>query len=456
MNNPDKGGQPENESHDGQRKHGKRNQPGLAPRKVAAQLFAEVIGNRKSLDVVLDDTESNGFGKLQPQDKALARAIVSTALRHFGEIDHLVSARLRSGGKPISPFLRGVLFTGVAQIHFMEVADHAAVSLAVDTAASDHKAKHFKPLVNGVLRNILREREAFKPDATLNAPKWLGERLISQYGEEKTSQILQAHMQQAPLDLTVRKDPADWATRLEGQAIGHASVRLSKPAKVFELDGFKTGDWWVQDAAAAVPAELLLSGLRKRGAVADAHILDACAAPGGKTAQLASAGATVTALDVSAHRLKRLEENLARLNLPAKSLAADLLALDEATTFDAILLDAPCSATGTIRRHPDVPWLKNDAQINVLVALQRKMLAKAAKLVKPGGTILYCTCSLLAAEGEDHLDFIQSELGLTIDPITQDEVALSAPLTVANGVFRSTPDMSDGMDGFFAVRLMRP
>lgn len=455
MSNPGKGGQSA-KSHNGPRDRGKRNQPGLAPRIISAQLFAQVIGSRKSLDVALDDTESNGFAKLPLQDKALARAIVSTALRHFGEIDQLVSARLRPGGKPISPYLRGILCTGVAQIHFMEVADHAAVSLAVDAVASDHKAKHFKPLVNGVLRNILREREAFKPDATLNAPKWLNERLVAQYGEERTAQILHAHMQQAALDLTVRKDQADWATRLDGQAMGHATVRLSKPAKVFELEGFKTGDWWVQDAAAAVPAELLLSGLRKVGAAKDAHILDACAAPGGKTAQLASAGAKVTALDVSAHRLIRLEENLTRLNIQAKSLTADLLEMDETANFDAILLDAPCSATGTIRRHPDVPWLKTVGQIGDLVSLQRKMLAKAAKLVKPGGIILYCTCSLLAAEGEDHLDYVQSELGLTIDPISPDEVALSAPLTVANGVFRSTPDMSNGMDGFFAVRLMRP
>lgn len=456
MSNSDKGGRSAKRPNNGPRKHGKRNQPGLAARRVAAQLFAEVIGNRKSLDAALEDSKVSKFAELYPQDKALARAIVSTTLRHFGEIDRLVQSKLRPKTKPMSQYLRGVMSTAVAQMHFMEVADHAAVSLAVDAAGADHKAQHFKPLVNGVLRNILRERDSFQHDPVLNVPDWLRERLLSQYGAEKTLQIMQAHMQQAPLDLTVRKDPEDWATRLEGQVVGHTSVRLSKPAKIFELEGFKTGDWWVQDAAAAVPAELLLSGLAKRGKVEDAHILDACAAPGGKTAQFASAGATVTALDVSAHRLKRLEENLLRLSLRAKSLTADLLSLDEAAKFNAILLDAPCSATGTIRRHPDVPWLKSDAQIGELVALQRQMLSKASRLLKPGGMLLYCTCSLLAAEGEEHLDYIQSDLGLTVDPIAQSEVALSAPLTVANGVFRSTPDISDGMDGFFAVRLMRP
>lgn len=456
MSDSNPGGKTANNSRSGSQKHGRRNKAGLAPRRAAAQLFAEVIGNRKALDVVLENTKASSFAALNPPDKALARAIISTTLRHFGEIERLVLSMLRSTKKPLSQNLRGVLCTAVAQIHFMEVADHAAVSIAVDAAGADNKAKHFKPLVNGVLRNILRERDNFKHDPMLNAPKWLLERLLAQYGPEKTLKILQAHMNQAPLDLTVRGDVQDWAKRLDGTAIGHATVRLPKSAKVFELDGFKTGDWWVQDAAAAVPAELLLSALAKKGAVEDADILDACAAPGGKTAQFASEGANVTALDISANRLKRLEENLVRLNLRAKSLTANLLELDESEQFDAILLDAPCSATGTVRRHPDVPWLKTDAQIGELVTLQRKMLAKAAKLLKPGGTMLYCTCSLLAAEGEDHLEYIQSELGLQVDPILPDEVALSAPLTVANGVFRSTPDISDGMDGFFAVRLMRP
>ncbi|MEP4805750.1 MAG: transcription antitermination factor NusB [Hyphomicrobiales bacterium] len=456
MSNSGSGGRSAKRPNNGPRKHGKRNQPGLAPRRVAAQLFAEVIGNQKSLDVALENTKLSKFSELYPQDKALARAIVSTTLRHFGEIDCLVKSKLRPKAKPMSQYLRGVLYTAVAQMHFMDVADHATVSLAVDAAGADHKAQHFKPLVNGVLRNILRERDSFQHDPMLNVPDWLGARLLPQYGAEKTSKIIQAHMHQAPLDLTVRKDPEDWAARLDGQVVGHTSVRLFKPAKIFELEGFKTGDWWVQDAAAAVPAELLLTGLAKKGAVEDAHILDACAAPGGETAQFASAGATVTALDISEQRLKRLEENLVRLDLRAKSITADLLELDETAKFNGVLLDAPCSATGTIRRHPDVPWLKTERQIGELVILQRKMLAKASKLLKPGGTLLYCTCSLLAAEGEDHLDYIQSDLGLTIDPIAQNEVALSAPLTVANGVFRSTPDISGGMDGFFAVRLMRP
>ena len=434
----------------------RRNAPGLAPRKVAAHLISQIISKRKALETLLEDGKDSGYSNLQPQDKALARAIASTTLRHFGEIQELIKQRLTKRLPVSAPYLPGVLYTAVAQILFMEVADHAAVSLAVDAAASDPKARHFKPLVNGVLRGLLREREAFEPDDTLNTPEWLRTMLINQYGADKAHAIMQANMQRADLDLTMRADPEAWATRLNGEMIGERTVRLAAVSKVFELDGFKSGDWWVQDAAASVPADLLMNVLRRGGSLTDTHVLDACAAPGGKTAQLAAAGLQVTALDISEHRLKRLHENLQRLNLSANMVTADLLTMDDQSAFDAILLDAPCSATGTIRRHPDVAWLKTRAQINELKTLQRNMLVKAAKLLKPGGTMVFCTCSLLAEEGEAHLDYVQNELGLVLDPIVPDETNLCSPLTVADGVFRSTPDMVPSMDGFFILRLMRP
>lgn len=434
----------------------RRNAPGLAPRKVAAHLISQIITKRKALETLLDEGKDSGYANLQPQDKALARAIASTTLRHFGEIQDLVKSRLTKSLPPSAPYLSGVLYTAVAQILFMEVADHAAVSLAVDAAASDPKARHFKPLVNGVLRGLLREPDAFKPDILLNTPEWLRTMLTNQYGADKAQAIMQANMQRAALDLTMRADHQDWATRLNGEQIGERTVRLDAVSKVFELEGFKSGDWWVQDAAASTPADLLLNTLRGRGSLSDMHVLDACAAPGGKTAQLAAEGLQVTALDISEHRLKRLQENMQRLNLSAKTVTADLLTMDDQPTFDAILLDAPCSATGTIRRHPDVAWLKTRSQISELVTLQRNMLAKAAKLLKPGGTVIFCTCSLLAEEGEAHLDYVQNELGFVIDPIGLDETKLCSPLTVADGVFRSTPDMTPSMDGFFILRLMRP
>lgn len=437
-------------------KQGRRNTPGLAARRVAADLISQIITARKPLDALLEEGKAGGYAHLPPQDKALARAIASTTLRHFGEIQQLVSNRLTGRMPASAPYLPGVIYSGVAQILFMEVADHAAVSLAVDAAASDPKARHFKPLVNGILRGILRDRDAFRPDATLNAPGWLREMLIGQYGAEKAGAIMQANMRRAGLDLTVREDPEHWAKRLDGQRVGDHTVRLAPVAKVFELEGFKSGAWWVQDAAASVPAELLLRALRRRAAVSGARLLDACAAPGGKTAQLAAAGAQVTALDISEQRLGRLRENMHRLKLQVETVAADLLDMEEQPVFDAILLDAPCSATGTIRRHPDVAWLKTPAQIDELVVLQRKLLAKTAKLLRPGGILLYCTCSLLAEEGEAHLDYMQNELGFDIDPIAPDETTLCSPLTVADGVFRSTPDMPAGLDGFFATRLVHP
>lgn len=459
MSNAKAGGAPTDQRRGRQSRgqgNNRRNAPGLAPRKVAAHLISQIISKRKPLETLLEDGKDSGYSNLQPQDKALARAIASTTLRHFGEIQELIKQRLTKRLPVSAPYLPGVLYTAVAQILFMEVADHAAVSLAVDAAASDPKARHFKPLVNGVLRGLLREREAFEPDDTLNTPEWLRTMLINQYGADKAHAIMQANMQRAELDLTMRADAEAWATRLNGELIGERTVRLAAVSKVFELDGFKSGDWWVQDAAASVPADLLMNALRRGGALADTHVLDACAAPGGKTAQLASAGLQVTALDISQHRLKRLQENLQRLNLSANTVTADLLTMDDQSAFDAILLDAPCSATGTIRRHPDVAWLKTRAQIKELMTLQRNMLAKAAKLLKPGGTMVFCTCSLLAEEGEAHLDYMQNELGLVLDPIAQDETNLCNPLTVADGVFRSTPDMVPSMDGFFILRLMRP
>lgn len=464
MSNVKAGGAPTNQksgrNNRGQnRNHGRpnrKNVPGLAPRKVAAQLISQIISKRKALETLLDEGKDSGYANLQPQDKALARAIASTTLRHFGEIQDLVKKRLTGRLPASAPYLPGVLYSAVAQILFMDVADHAAVSLAVDAAASDSKARHFKPLVNGVLRGILRERDAFKPDVSLNTPEWLRALLMKQYGSDRAQAIMQANMQRADLDLTMRADPLEWATRLGGEVVGDHTVRLAAVSKVFELDGFKSGDWWVQDAAASVPAQLLLQSLNRQGPISDLKVLDACAAPGGKTAQLAAAGVQVTALDISEHRLKRLQENLQRLDLPAKTITADILNLDDQPIYDAILLDAPCSATGTIRRHPDVAWLKTRAQISELVTLQRNMLAKAASLLKPGGTMIYCTCSLLAEEGEAHLDYAQNQLGLRIDPIVVGETNLCSPLTVADGVFRSTPDMVPSMDGFFILRLMRP
>lgn len=437
-------------------KPNRRNAPGLAPRKVAANLISQIISKRRALETLLEDGKESGYANLQPQDKALARAIASTTLRHFGEIQAIVKKRLTKNMPHSVPYLPGVLYTAVAQILFMDVADHAAVSLAVDAAASDPKARHFKPLVNGVLRSILREREAIEPDVTVNTPEWLRTMLFNQYGADKAREIMLANMQRAALDLTMRADPQEWASRLNGELVGEHTVRLAVVSKVFELEGFKGGDWWVQDAAASVPASLLMNALRRRGSLEGLQALDACAAPGGKTAQLSAAGLQVTAVDISEHRLKRLAENLKRLNLSANTVTADLLQMDNQSGFDAILLDAPCSATGTIRRHPDVAWLKTRAQISELVTLQRNMLAKAAKLLKPGGSMVYCTCSLLAEEGEAHLDYVQNELGLVLDSIVPNETNLCSPLTVADGVFRSTPDMVPTMDGFFILRLMRP
>lgn len=440
----------------------KKTPKGLMARLAAARLIEAVYERGQALEAALDEGRT-GFARLTPDDRALARAIASTALRHGGEIDRVLHTHLSGSILHKAPFLKAIWHGAIAQILFMDVPNYAAVSLAVDCAAHDHKAKHFKSVVNGVLRSVIRDSETFKADPTHYAPDWLRTRLKADYGADKAASILTAQAHEAPLDVTVADNPKEWANTLDGVPIGQKTVRLAKGRPVHALPNYKDGKWWVQDAAASVPADLLISALSDQGAPKEQRILDACAAPGGKAAQLAKAGFAVTALDQSANRMRRLQENMARLNLDVTLVVDDLLDYTPAEPFDGILLDAPCSATGTVRRHPDVMWLKRAAQLDALVSLQRAMLTRAATWLKPGGVLIYCTCSLLKAEGEAHIPFMLDDLGLIKRDIAPNEVALCPQLTLQDGHFRSTPDMNPGpseiaggMDGFFAVRLMRP
>ena len=313
------------------------------------------------------------IARLPERDRRLARAIASTTLRRHGEIWALLD-RLIEKKPPRSRDFFHILETAVAQILFMEVADHAAVSIAIDQVSADPKARHLKGLANAVLRRIARERDAllaYIDSARLDAPEWLWDRWCATYGEDTARSIAEAHLAEPALDITVKSDAAGWAEKLGGVVTATGSVRIADAAPIEALPGYADGAWWVQDAAAALPARLL-------GDVAGKRIADLCAAPGGKTAQLASAGATVTALDISANRLKRLTANLERLQLKAETVAADVFAWTPAEPFDAILLDAPCSSTGTIRRHPDIAWLKQPGDIAALSAIQARMIDSAA------------------------------------------------------------------------------
>jgi 16S rRNA (cytosine967-C5)-methyltransferase len=424
---------------------------------VAAEILDGVLRQGRSLDEQLDGKQVQpGLAALADRDRALVRRLVATVLRRLGTLRHLLGLFLQQGLPANTPRLETALLIGAAQILWLEVPDHAAVDLAVRLAQADRRAEHYAGLVNAVLRRIAREgaeRLATVDNADLDTPPWLLARWVRAYGETTGRDIARANGHEPALDLTVKSDVESWAERLHGRVLPTGSVRTVAQGRVSLLPGYAEGEWWVQDAAAALPARLL-------GDVRGRSVADLCAAPGGKTAQLAQAGARVTAVDRSDLRLARLRENLTRLGLTAETVAAD--ATDWAGgPFDAVLLDAPCSSTGTIRRHPDVPWLKREADIVSLATLQKRLLEHAITLVKPGGTLVYCTCSLEPEEGGDQIaGLLARNPRLRRRPILPEEVNGLTEFLTPDGDLRTLPcQLPDpdprlsGLDGFYAARL---
>jgi len=426
---------------------------GLGPRRLAWNAVTEALKRRVPLDDMLDEFAAQE--RLSGRDEALARAIAVVTMRRLGTIGWALRERLDKG--PRDERLLHLLAVGAAQILFLDVPDHAAVDTAVELAQGDQRLRHAGGLINAVLRRVAREREAILSGAEpwLDTPGWLEARWIAQYGEPLATAIATAHRAMASVDLTVKEDPHAWAERLGGILLPTGSVRLTERTPIRDLPGYEDGAWWVQDAAAALPARLLAPQPGER-------IADLCAAPGGKTAQLAAAGAQVLAVDRSAKRLKRLEENLARLRLQAATRAIDAEKLDEAP-FDAILLDAPCSATGTIRRHPDVAWTKGEEDVSKLAGLQTRLLDKAAGLLRPGGRLVFCTCSLEAEEGERQAaSFLDRHPDFSRRPVTPGEVGGLAECLTPEGDVRTLPchlavagHDRGGLDGFFMARFVR-
>jgi 16S rRNA (cytosine967-C5)-methyltransferase len=423
---------------------------GLDARRLAWQAVTEVLKRRAPLDDVFDELAAGV--DLDARDTGLAKAITVVTFRRLGTIRHALAERLDKG-LPKDQRLLNLLSVGAAQILFLDVPDHAAVDTAVRIAGGDRSLKPMGGLVNAVLRRVARERDAIlgQDDPWRDTPDWLRDRWMARYGAEAQA-IADAHRSSASVDLTPKADPTAWAERLGGLLLPTGSIRLLERTAIRDLDGYEEGAWWVQDAAAALPARLLRPQPGER-------IADLCAAPGGKTAQLAAAGADVLAVDRSAKRLKRLEDNLRRLGLRAETRAIDAATLEG--RFDAILLDAPCSATGTIRRHPDVAWTKAPEDVEKLAALQGRLLDAAARLLGPGGRLVYCTCSLEPEEGERQAEaFLARHDHFERVPIEPDEVGLPGVVT-AVGDLRTLPShlsMGDrarsGLDGFFAARFL--
>jgi 16S rRNA (cytosine967-C5)-methyltransferase len=419
--------------------------PADPARRAALDVLTAALGRKAGLEAALDGA---AFSGLSPQDRAFARALVMATLRHLGPIDRALAARLQR--EPPEP-VRMILRLGAAQLFHLETPDYAAVDSSVALAAASQSTRGFRPLVNAVLRRLGREGEGGREPAAY-APPWLFARWRAAYGEAAGLAIAAAIPDEPATDLTPREDadaPA-LAEALEAELLPGGSLRRAARGRIEDWPGFADGRWWVQDAAAAIPARLLAV---RTGETA----LDLCAAPGGKALQLAAAGAQVTAVDRSAARLARLKESLARTGLSAEAIAADAETWGDARLFDAVLLDAPCTSSGTFRRNPDVLWTLRPGDIAKLAEVQSRLLDAAASRVKPGGRLVYCVCSLEPEEGEAQARaFLKRRPDFATRAVTPNEGGAPRASLLAEGWLRLLPhQFPGGMDGFFVARFER-
>lgn len=423
--------------------------PELRARHAAHQMLMQVMIEKKPLDAALDHLRSQ---QLTLRDQAFAQALAMQVLRRAGEADAIASQFMQKPFPDKLVAIQQVLRLGVAQLLWMDTASHAALDTSVELVKFLRHQK-LAGVINAVLRRVAERKDmlAERRNGLLNAPKWMVSAWREAYGDTLARPMATAQGMEPPLDITVLGEPSAWAERLSGEALWRQTVRATT-GNVSEMPGFEEGKWWIQDVAATMPAYLL-------GDVKGKRVLDLCAAPGGKTAQLASAGAEVVALDRSPERMKRLHDNMRRLGLNVQTVEADALKWQPQDTFDAILLDAPCSATGTIRRHPDILYHRMEQEITDLVAIQKALLHRAAQWVKPGGMMVYCVCSLQKEEGEAQmLPFLEQHPGWKPVPLSSSQDKIPSEWISTGGYLRTLPCFfgdKGGMDGFFAARLIK-
>ena len=418
--------------------------PQYTARRSAVFLLDQVLGEGRLMS---DLVASGKLDRLLPPDRARAQRLANDTLRGLDRADRLLSRQLR---KPPALHVRNILRLGTVEL-CMGGDAHGVVHELVGLLGNDRRHAKLKGLVNAVLRKMAGD--AGKPWNDLRLPRlpgWLREPLVSAWGANPVNQMEKVHFAGAPLDITTRSDAEGWAEKLGGTLLPTGTIRLIDAGQVSTLPGFDEGAWWVQDAAAALPVKVLAP---QKGEA----ILDLCAAPGGKTLQLAAAGAEVTALDISERRMQRVQENLTRTGLRASIVVGD--ALQHEGQYDAVLLDAPCSATGTIRRHPDLPHAKDGSDFGELIALQAQMIDHALGLLKPGGRLVYCTCSLLPDEGECQVDeALLRHDGLKTYPAALSLSGVDPAWVTEEGGLRLRPDYwaeKGGMDGFYIACLRR-
>ena len=427
---------------------------GLPTRDVALGLVRAVLDDHRSLTDTLEDGVA-GQEDTSAADRAFGRLIAMTTLRRLGEIDAMIDALLQRPLPRKAREVQHILRIAAAQTAFIGTANHAVVNCAVEQAK--RCTGRYGPLVNAISRRFVPATELGPAtDPSVNVPSWLWASWVSAYGPDAAWRIGMAHQTEPPLDLMIAAagESSRWADALDGQVLVPGTIRLPRAQNVPMLEGFEEGAWWVQDVAASLPARILLASL---DSPASAHIADLCAAPGGKTAQLARVGATVTAVDVDSVRLARVGENLSRLGLSADLVVADARSWQPANDqlFDAVLLDAPCTATGNIRRHPDIPWLKRPTDVGQAASLQDALLAAAWRLVRPGGHLIYAVCSLQPDEGKQRAVAFTAQGDVARAPITSAEThGLVEP--DLDGDLQTLPFLRDdigGMDGFFIARF---
>ncbi len=413
-------------------------------RSTALYLLDQIIGEGRLMS---DLVAGGALDRLDPAERARAQRLTLDTLRGIERADRIIARFLR---KPPPLTARNILRLGTVELCHGGDA-HGVVNELVGLLGQHPRYRKLKGLINAVLRQVAEDGPPRWND--LRIPRlrnWLREPLVEAWGKGAVNAMERAHFAGAPLDLTAKGDPAALARAVGGTLLPTGSVRLADHGRISALPGYESGDWWVQDAAAAIPVRVLAPQPGEA-------VLDLCAAPGGKTLQLAAAGAEVTALDLSERRMARVTENLARTGLQATCLVAD--ALEHQGKYDALLLDAPCSATGTLRRHPDLPFAKDGAEFGALIALQARMLDHALSLLQPGGRLVFCTCSLLPDEGEVQVaEALARHAGLRTDPAALEVPGVEPGWITEEGGLRLRPDYwaeRGGMDGFYIALLRR-
>lgn len=416
---------------------------GLPARRSAVYLLTQITTEGRLMSELIG---SGALDRLPPEERARAQRLATETLRGIGRLDRLIANHMR---KTPPPFVQNVLRLAAWEL-IDGGASHGVVNDAVELVARNARTKTMKGMVNAVLRKTAAEApDAWPKMAPPRMPDWLRDPLAEAYGGDVMKAVDGAHFAGAPLDITVKEDPETWAKRLDGVVLPTGSVRLRAQGQVSALPGYDEGAWWVQDAAAALPARIL-------NAQKDEKVLDLCAAPGGKTLQMAAAGADVLAVDLSENRMERLRENLARTGVAASTKTSD--AFEITGQYDAVLLDAPCSATGTIRRHPDLPYAKDGSEFGALIDLQSAMMDHALGLLKPGGRLVFCTCSLLPDEGECQIEEALGRHDIQTDRAALMVAGVDPAWITEEGGLRLRPDYwpeLGGMDGFYMAVLRK-